>query len=106
MLPELARRIVVEYSVPGALVVDPFAGIGTTIAEAALLDRRAVGVELEDRWVALAEENLDHIAGRWATRPEAGRRASAVPFRQELAAGRSEGGVRARELAFRGGPGR
>ena len=49
MLPELARRIVVEYSVPGALVVDPLAGIGTTIAEAALLDRRAVGVELEDR---------------------------------------------------------
>ena len=44
MLPELARRIVTEYSDPGALVVDPLAGIGTTVVEAALLDRRAIGV--------------------------------------------------------------
>jgi len=29
MLPELARRIVTEYSKPGALVVDPLAGTGT-----------------------------------------------------------------------------
>jgi len=61
MLPELARRIVTEYSDPGDLVVDPLAGIGTTIVEAALLDRRAVGVELEARWTAIARENLDHM---------------------------------------------
>ena len=61
MLPELARRIVSEYSTPGALVVDVMAGIATTVAEAALLDRRAVGVELEPRWAALAEANLDHM---------------------------------------------
>lgn len=61
MLPELARRIVTEYSEPGALVLDPLAGIGTTLAEAALLGQRAVGVELEDRWVALATQNLDHM---------------------------------------------
>ena len=61
MLPELARRIVTEYSEPGALVLDPLAGIGTTLAEAALLERRAVGVELEDRWVAFATQNLDHM---------------------------------------------
>jgi modification methylase len=61
MLPELARRIVTEYSEPGALVVDPLAGIGTTVTEAALLDRRAIGVELEERWVSLATDNLDHM---------------------------------------------
>ncbi len=44
MLPALARRIVEEYSEPGALVVDPMAGIGTTLVEAAALGRRAVGV--------------------------------------------------------------
>src|SRR6266498_4829503 len=59
MLPALARRIVEEYSEPGALVVDPMAGIGTTLVEAAALGRRAVGVELESRWVALARQNLD-----------------------------------------------
>ena len=61
MLPELARRIITEYSAPAQLVVDPLAGIGTTVVEAALLGRRAVGVELEARWAALAEENLDHM---------------------------------------------
>jgi DNA modification methylase len=61
MLPELARRIVTEYSSAGQVVVDPLAGIGTTVVEATLLDRRAVGVELENRWVTLAKENLDHM---------------------------------------------
>ena len=61
MLPELARRIVTEYSSAGQVVVDPLAGIGTTVVEAAPLDRRAVGVELENRWVTLAKENLDHM---------------------------------------------
>ncbi len=71
MLPELARRIVAEYSAPGALVVDPMCGIGTTVAEAALLSRRAVGVELERRWVALGKKNLDRmLAGRQRRRAE------------------------------------
>jgi modification methylase len=61
MLPELARRIIAEYSTPGQLVVDPLAGIGTTVVEAALLDRQAIGVELEARWATVAEENLDHM---------------------------------------------
>jgi tRNA G10 N-methylase Trm11 len=58
MLPELARRIVREYSPPGGLVVDPMCGIATIPVEAALLGRRAVGVELEPRWATLARRNL------------------------------------------------
>lgn len=61
MLPDLARRIVTEYSRPGQLVVDPMAGTGTTLVEAALLGRRAVGVELEARWAELARTNADHV---------------------------------------------
>lgn len=61
MLPDLARRIIRSYSRPGDLVVDPMCGIGTTIVEAARLRRRAVGVDVEDRWVDLAARNLDHI---------------------------------------------
>ena len=61
MLPELARRIICEYSAPGALVVDPLAGIGTTVVEAGLLGRRAIGVEVEARWARLAARNLDHM---------------------------------------------
>ena len=61
MLPALAARIVAEYSAPGQLVCDPMCGIGTTIVEAGLLDRRAVGVELEAAWVHLARANLDRL---------------------------------------------
>jgi len=61
MLPELARRILAEYSAPGQRVVDLMAGIGTTVVEAALLDRRAIGVEVEPCWAALARANLDHV---------------------------------------------
>ncbi len=38
MLPELARRIVTEYSAAGQTVVDVMARIGTTVVEAAALD--------------------------------------------------------------------
>lgn len=61
MLPELARRIIAEYSRPADLVVDSMAGIGTTLVEAADLGRRAIGVELEECWAALARANLDHV---------------------------------------------
>jgi modification methylase len=60
MLPELARRLVAEYCPPGGLVTDPMCGIGTTLVEAAALDRHAVGVELDARWVDLARANLTH----------------------------------------------
>ena len=61
MLPDLARRIITEYSAPGALVVDPMCGIGTTLVEGAALGRRTLGVDLETRWADLARSNLDHI---------------------------------------------
>ena len=61
MLPVLARRAIESYSEPGDLVVDPMCGIGTTLVEASDLGRRAVGVELEQRWARLASANLDHV---------------------------------------------
>lgn len=60
MLPALAARIVSEYSEPGQLVCDPMCGVGTTLVEAVRLGRRAVGVELEPRWVDLARLNIGH----------------------------------------------
>jgi DNA modification methylase len=61
MLPSLARRIVEEYTKPGDLVVDPMCGVGTTVVEAGAVWRRAIGIEAESRWAALADKNLCHV---------------------------------------------
>lgn len=61
MLPSLARRIVEEFSKPGELVVDPMAGIGTTVVEGALVGRNCIGVELEAKWVDIARRNVAHM---------------------------------------------
>jgi SAM-dependent methyltransferase len=67
MLPSIARYLIATYTRPGELVLDPMAGIGTTLVEAAHLGRDGVGVEYERRWVALAEANLEHAAACGAT---------------------------------------
>ena len=48
-----------NWITPGMTVIDPFAGIGGTAYHAALRGLSWVGVELEPRFVALAQENID-----------------------------------------------
>lgn len=60
MLPAIARHAIEHYTSPGDLVIDPMCGIGTTLVEAAHLDRLAIGVEYEKRWADLALDNVTH----------------------------------------------
>jgi site-specific DNA-methyltransferase (adenine-specific) len=55
---ELLRRLVAASSEPGELVVDPFAGSGTTLVAAAALGRRWEGADADPRYVALARARL------------------------------------------------
>lgn len=61
MTPELARRIVVEYSQPGELILVPQCGAGPILIEAAAGGRRTIGIESEDRRARLAVANCEHI---------------------------------------------
>lgn len=55
---ELARRCILLGSRPGDLVLDPFAGSGTTGIAAAELRRRAILIELNERYTAQALDRL------------------------------------------------
>lgn len=57
---ELAARAIRLSSWPGELVVDQFAGTGTTLKAARDLSRRAVGVELSEAYCRAASERLGH----------------------------------------------
>ena len=67
MLPAIAARAIATYSAPGDLVMDPMAGIGSTLVEAVHLGRDAIGVEYEARWADLARANLTYAAGQGAS---------------------------------------
>jgi hypothetical protein len=58
MLPAVAAHAIAHYTQPGELVLDPMAGIGTTLVEAVHAGRRAVGIEYEPHWVDIARRNL------------------------------------------------
>jgi len=48
------------FSEQGDVVLDPFAGSGTTAVAAQQLGRRYVGIELDSTYARYAEERLKH----------------------------------------------
>ncbi|HEX9760813.1 MAG TPA: site-specific DNA-methyltransferase, partial [Candidatus Acidoferrales bacterium] len=54
----LLERILLASSHPGDLVLDPFMGSGTTAVAAWKLDRKFVGIEIEDKWVQVTLKRL------------------------------------------------
>jgi len=49
------------YTQPGDLVLDPFAGSGTTLVAARNLQRRYIGVELQAEYVETARKRLSEM---------------------------------------------
>ncbi len=61
MPEQLLGRIIRVSSNPGDIVLDPFAGSGTTLAVAKKLGRRWIGCELSEEYVRAATERLSNI---------------------------------------------
>jgi len=67
---ELVERVLLATTAPGDLVLDPYAGVGTTACAAVLHGRRAAGAEIVQQYVAIARERLAMAAsGTLVTRP-------------------------------------
>ncbi len=60
---ELARRCIVAGSKVGDVVLDPFAGTGTTVRVADGLGRKAIGFDLGEEYVAQANERSGKATG-------------------------------------------
>jgi DNA modification methylase len=64
--PRLMARLIEFFSRSGELVLDPFAGVGGTLLGAAIArgPRRAIGIELDPRWVAIFEAVVEEARGQ------------------------------------------
>lgn len=67
---ELVERLVLSMTVPGDTVLDPYAGVGSTIIAAEKHGRRGIGCDISREYVTTAQQRLaDLRAGTLRTRP-------------------------------------
>lgn len=57
--PYIPRNLILRYTQPGDLVLDQMVGSGTTLVECKLLQRDAIGVDINPRAVMVARNRLD-----------------------------------------------
>jgi DNA modification methylase len=68
---ELPRRLIDLYTYRGDIVVDPFAGSGSTLVAAARTGRIGVGYDTDEQYVELAQKRLDAELHRSTARASA-----------------------------------
>lgn len=51
--PELMKELTLFFTKRGSTVLDPFAGVGGTLLGASLCGRKALGVELNSKWISI-----------------------------------------------------
>lgn len=55
---ELPRRCIELFSSVGDIILDPFAGLGTTLVEAKKLNRKFIGIDISSRYCKTVKERL------------------------------------------------
>lgn len=60
-IPQLARRCILENSNEGDLVIDPFCGCGTTMAEALIHGRKSIGTDINPVAILISKAKITPI---------------------------------------------
>jgi DNA modification methylase len=60
--PQVPRNVILNYSEEGDLVLDPMVGGGTTLIEARLLNRNAIGYDINENAVNITAERIQFEA--------------------------------------------
>jgi DNA modification methylase len=65
------KVLLCQFTSEGDTVLDPFCGSGTTLIAALETGRKAIGIEIDDRWVEVARKRLErwHAQGRFDFSP-------------------------------------
>lgn len=53
--------LVEAFCPPGGLVLDPFAGSGSTLVAAQRMHREWIGIEIEEKYIQIARGRLDSV---------------------------------------------
>ena len=57
--PYVPRNLILRYTSPRDWVLDQFVGSGTTIVEAKLLNRNAIGIDVNPQSISISRKNLE-----------------------------------------------
>ncbi len=68
---ELLKRIILASTKEGDLVLDPFCGSSTTGVAAVLLNRKHVGIDLEEEYLQLSKKRLEEAIANKETNASA-----------------------------------
>ena len=62
----LAEHFIRLHTLPGQLVLDPFAGAGSTLLAAKNGGRKAIGIEIEEKFCAMAARRFGQAGFQWS----------------------------------------